>query len=130
MLKKRFSVLLLLLCLVLVGSPALAEPLSLTFDDPADAERIINPYPAWKISMGVDKFGQSGVFFDKGSEDQRLPNAYNEYRFVLLDYPDVDDFELSVSTLGVGGAAPNRPDRNGGNRSVSLFFGFQDFDNY
>lgn len=104
-------------------------PVTLNLDNPAHVSLIERPYPLLDISITEDPFGDTAVFFPKGSLSQQPPEGYKSMRFLLLKYPEVDTFEFAVQQIGVGSPS-STAGANGGNRSLSMVFGFEDLDNW
>lgn len=103
-----------------------SEKFYIAFDyaNPAHVALIQKPWDTVKYQIKEDPFGTTALFFEKGSADQAPPGGiYDQMRFVVFDTPDIETFALSVDQLGEGGVTQTAP---GGNRSLSMIFGYQD----
>lgn len=106
-------------------------PVTLNLDDPMHTVLIKKAYDHLEYDIKPDPNGKTGLFFPPGSASQNPPEgAYPHMRFVTLEYPGIDDFEIRVKSIGEGGLDPNSEHLNGGNRSVAIIFGYQDVANY
>lgn len=103
--------------------------LALDLDNPDHAKLITKPWPLLNYEIKKDRFDQTALFFPKGASDQAPPDpsTYQPMRFVVLDTPDIETFALSVDQIGEGGVTSTA---NGGNRSLSMVFGYQDPNNW
>lgn len=125
---KRASLVLATVAVLLLATSALAQ-FNITFDwaNPEHQALIIRPWPLLKYEITTDPFGNLTLHFPKGDADQAPPNSYDQMRFVIFDTPDLESFRLSVDQLGIGSVTSTAP---GGNRSLSMIFGYQDNQNW
>lgn len=107
-------------------------PILLDLDNDIHSQLIEQTYPSLDFSIQPDPFGETALFFPQGRDDQAPPEGYQAMRFVLLGFSDIDEFELHVEQLGVGGENPPQANPNvvGGNRSLSIVFGYEDINNW
>lgn len=103
------------------------EPFTLhmDFENPDHVALITKPWDSVQYEIKDDAFGDTALYFPKGSQDQVPPegHGFKDMRFVLLDVPELDTFSLSLKQIGDGGGS-------GGNRSLSMVFGYEDIDNW
>lgn len=99
---------------------------------PEYADLIQKPWASVLFEVKADPFGETTLYFPPGSESQKPPTVFKDMRFVVFDTPPVDTFRVSVEQLGEGGPTPpkNYPDVSGGNRSLSIVFGYEDVNNW
>lgn len=130
--KKSLTLLMVVALTFTLGTVTLADSKIIEFDfsNPEHVALVEQPLEIWPVYIENDPFGEPALFFPTGSEAMRPPsNVYPHMRFAVFNVPEVDDFEFTVNTMGVGGEHSN-PAQNGGNRSLSIIFGYQDPSNY
>jgi len=109
-----------------------ALPFVSDFSDPLHHFALQRTWSTLRYDIRVDPFGDMAVLFPQGDDTQAPPSGYQLMRFALLNTDPVDEFKLSVDQLGVGGERPPQanPNVSGGNRSLSIVFGYEDVENW
>lgn len=110
---------------------ALSTPFSLDLSHEENLDLIERPWDYMLYFIEQDPFGNDTIFFPPGGLDQAPPEGAGSIaRYVTLDIPDIDNFTLSLKSLGYSIEDPRDEYQNGGNRTVGLIFGYQDPANY